>query len=1085
MSDSCVLQTLLFSLLFDAGLRAMTADGEHETDVVVPRALSGNRGHRLRDGFARGGSSRSSESKPPRSGDHGDRLFLMLPAFGTELYLNLRRDSGFLSEGSVIEERDERGTARLTHITDDRRCFYTGTVLNHTNSFASLSTCGGGLTGLVRTADLSVFVEPLAGGHGSFSGVEHRVVRQRPRPKSVSSASEWRPTSCQPVTAGRRRREAPGASGDQSNAVPLSADFTLETAIVLDADVVQFHGAQAAQRFILTVMNMVHNMFQHESLGVSLNVRLSKLLLLRNRPVRLKVEHHGERSLHSFCRWQRQEFGAAHYLGNKQVPGGWNSLPAVDVAVLITRTDFCVHKDEPCDTVGIAYLGGTCSSRRRCVLVEDNGLNLPFTIAHELGHSLGIRHDDDHASCSSHAHMMSGEWVKGRNPSNLSWSSCSRDDLEKFLRSGASACLLQTALHGHGDAPLSSKLPGMQYSADEQCQILFGSNASFCKDMEHLMCTGLWCLVERNASCQTNLDPPLDGTDCDTDKWCRAGLCVRKAPLPQHADGDWGLWGSWSSCSRTCGTGARFRQRKCDNPPPGPRGRRCQGGTVEQRVCQGPLCARGLPSFREQQCQSHAVRHTTAMWTAVTNDTKPCSLFCSPVGQDTPVLVAERVLDGTPCGPYETDLCVSGLCLRVGCDGLIGSAAEEDHCGVCGGDGQSCELVKGQFNQSTGNGYIEAVIIPVGASRIKVVENEPWHSFLALRDSSNGSINSDWKIQLPGEFELAGTTVRYVRRGLWEKMSAEGPTKIPLHLLVLLFHDQNSSIQYEYTLSLNSSLERDAVLQDHQQGEAEGRQEEEAGLLYVWAHSQWGDCTVQCGGGERKTVVSCSVVINGSLTVVNDSHCHLDNRPPPKTRRCNAHPCPSRWVAGEWGPCSLTCGAGLRVREVLCVSQLQNGSYTFTPDRSCPEPKPPPTQACQGPSCPARWDASDWTQCSSDCGRGTRKRLVSCSGSQDRCDSASRPPEEEPCEGHTHCNEWKTGDWSKCSSTCGRGHQSRIVQCMHKVTGRHGNDCPIYYKPPTSRQCNKSPCINNVNIDNSEAPRLGSFADGVVPVQRL
>lgn len=54
----------------------------------------------------------------------------------------------------------------------------------------------------------------------------------------------------------------------------------------------------------------------------------------------------------------------------------------------------------------------------------------------------------------------------------------------------------------------------------------------------------------------------------------------------------------------------------------------------------------------------------------------------------------------------------------------------------------------------------------------------------ALKDSSEKSINNDWKIELPGEFELAGTTVRYVRRGLWEKMSAKGPTKTPLYLMV-------------------------------------------------------------------------------------------------------------------------------------------------------------------------------------------------------------------------------------------------------------------------------------------------------------
>lgn len=54
----------------------------------------------------------------------------------------------------------------------------------------------------------------------------------------------------------------------------------------------------------------------------------------------------------------------------------------------------------------------------------------------------------------------------------------------------------------------------------------------------------------------------------------------------------------------------------------------------------------------------------------------------------------------------------------------------------------------------------------------------------ALRDASKQSINSDWKIEHSGAFSLAGTTVHYIRRGLWEKISAKGPTTTPLHLLV-------------------------------------------------------------------------------------------------------------------------------------------------------------------------------------------------------------------------------------------------------------------------------------------------------------
>ncbi|KAF7239494.1 A disintegrin and metalloproteinase with thrombospondin motifs 17 [Varanus komodoensis] len=303
------------------------------------------------------------------------------------------------------------------------------------------------------------------------------------------------------------------------------------------------------------------------------------------------------------------------------------------------------------------------------------------------------------------------------------------------------------------------------------------------------MCAGLWCLVEGDASCKTKLDPPLDGTECGADKWCRTGECVSKTPIPEHVDGDWSMWSQWSMCSRTCGMGARFRQRKCDNPPPGPGGKNCQGASVEHTVCENLPCPKGVPTFRDQQCQSHD-RYSNkkkSHWTAVIMDDKPCELHCSLFGKESPMLVSDRVVDGTPCGPYETDLCVHGKCQKIGCDGIIGSAAKEDRCGVCNGDGKTCKVVKGDFNHTKGMGYIEAAVIPAGARRIRVMEDKPAHSFLALKDSSKKSINSDWKIELPGEFQIAGTTVRYVRRGLWEKISAKGPTKIPLHLMELAF----------------------------------------------------------------------------------------------------------------------------------------------------------------------------------------------------------------------------------------------------------------------------------------------------------
>ncbi|KAL8197492.1 UNVERIFIED_CONTAM: hypothetical protein K2H54_026819 [Gekko kuhli] len=39
---------------------------------------------------------------------------------------------------------------------------------------------------------------------------------------------------------------------------------------------------------------------------------------------------------------------------------------------------------------------------------------------------------------------------------------------------------------------------------------------------------------------------------------------------------------------------------------------------------------------------------------------------------------------------------------KIGCDGIIGSAAKEDRCGVCNGDGKTCKVVKGDFNHTKG-----------------------------------------------------------------------------------------------------------------------------------------------------------------------------------------------------------------------------------------------------------------------------------------------------------------------------------------------------------------------------------------------
>lgn len=79
----------------------------------------------------------------PRARPGERALLLHLPAFGRDLYLQLRRDLRFLSRGFEVEETGAAGrSGRPAEL-----CFYSGRVIGHPDSLVSLSACGaaGGL----------------------------------------------------------------------------------------------------------------------------------------------------------------------------------------------------------------------------------------------------------------------------------------------------------------------------------------------------------------------------------------------------------------------------------------------------------------------------------------------------------------------------------------------------------------------------------------------------------------------------------------------------------------------------------------------------------------------------------------------------------------------------------------------------------------------------------------------------------------------------------------------------------------------------------------------------------------------------
>lgn len=112
---------------------------------MVPRLLSGQEAHlspqhTLHSLRRRGLRSLDSPGAGP---SYPDNIILSLPAFGRDLYLNLTRDTMFLSGDFVVEERRSDQIAAVSRLSMNQLCFYSGSIVNHTDSLASISTCGG------------------------------------------------------------------------------------------------------------------------------------------------------------------------------------------------------------------------------------------------------------------------------------------------------------------------------------------------------------------------------------------------------------------------------------------------------------------------------------------------------------------------------------------------------------------------------------------------------------------------------------------------------------------------------------------------------------------------------------------------------------------------------------------------------------------------------------------------------------------------------------------------------------------------------------------------------------------------------
>ncbi|XP_006835920.1 PREDICTED: A disintegrin and metalloproteinase with thrombospondin motifs 14 [Chrysochloris asiatica] len=911
--------------------------------------------------------SHSRHHRVPRSPLRPDRgnhsLYFNVTVFGKELHLHLWPNRRLVVPGASVEWQED--FRELFRQPLWQECVYTGGVTGMPGAAVAISNCDG-LAGLIRTDSTDYFIEPLEWGQQEKEAIGRTHVVYR---REVGRQNWAEPH-------GDLHNEAFGL-GDLPNLLGLVGDqlgdperkrrhakpgsYNIEVLLAVDDSVVRFHGKEHVQNYILTLMNIVDEIYHDESLGVHINIALVRLIMVGYRQSLSLIEHgNPSRSLEQVCRWAHSQ--------QRQDP---DHAEHHDHVVFLTRQDF--------GPSGYAPITGMCHPLRSCALNHEDGFSSAFVVAHETGHVLGMEHDGQGNGCADETSLGSvmAPLVQAAFH-RFHWSRCSKLELSRYLPSYD--CLLDDPFKPAW--PQSPELPGINYSMDEQCRFDFGTGYQTCAAFRTFeTCKQLWCSHPDNPFfCKTKKGPPLDGTECAPGKWCFKGYCIWKSPEQMYGqDGGWSSWTKFGSCSRSCGGGVRSRSRSCDNPLPAYGGRPCSGSMFEYQVCNSEECPGPFEDFRAQQCAKrnsyYTHQNTKHSWVPFEpeDDAQKCELICRSAETGDVVFMNQVVHDGTRCSyrdPYS--LCARGECVPVGCDKEVGSMKADDKCGVCGGDNSHCRTVKGTLGKASKQaGALKLVQIPAGARHIQIEELEKVPHHIAVKNQVTGSfiLNPKGKDATHRTFMALGLEWEYVVEDSKESLKTSGPLPEAIAVLVLPPGESGpqSSLAYKYVIheDLLPLIGSNNVLLEETD-------------TYEWALKSWALCTKTCGGGIQFTKYGCRRRRDHHM--VQRHLCDHRKRPKPIRRRCNQHPCAQpEWVTEEWGTCSRSCGKlGVQTRSVQCLLPLSNGTHKAMPIKACPGDRPEGRRPCLRMPCPAQWRTGAWSQCSATCGEGIQQRQVVC-----------------------------------------------------------------------------------------------------------
>ncbi|XP_072246483.1 disintegrin and metalloproteinase domain-containing protein 8a [Leuresthes tenuis] len=352
---------------------------------------------------------------------------------GGNYTLHLEKNENLVGKHFTVTHYSDQGTQVSATPDLGVHCYYHGHIVGMEDSSASIGLCSG-MKGFVTLQDQMYLIEPLTseevgqqagrqsseahGDEGLHAVYKYKHLRRKRSSCSHGNTTTFydhgaRPSGLFQLGSLKSRAQTKDKTGKPR---------TVELVVVVDnTEFTKFRSKKTVEARVLEIANHVDKLYR----PVGVRVMLVGLEIWSYRD-QIDVSTNAELTLGRFLEWRQQHL-----------------LPRTkhDNAQFITGVDF------DGSTVGLANTNAMCTSHSGAVNEDHNtnSIGVASTIAHEMGHNLGLIHDTDNCVCGSFTSKkgcIMAESVGLVYPELFS--SCSQQQLSRFLEEVNPACLLDT-----------------------------------------------------------------------------------------------------------------------------------------------------------------------------------------------------------------------------------------------------------------------------------------------------------------------------------------------------------------------------------------------------------------------------------------------------------------------------------------------------------------------------------------------------------------------------------------------------------------------------------------------------------------